>query len=551
MVCAYLAAPVLFADLGSLCSSYPHFLPFAKFQTKYLILLCQHDQQVRLDPLHDMKRLLQYPYLQSYGCLFIGMALLTLTGSKWHLGLATWIYPLLLLRFLALRKGTWNLILFFILFYFSIKLAYSGAVPVPGIAGLAVLLLITSFVSFPYFVHAFTYRPQAFWTTLALPVTLVASEFALSFGPYGTWGSIANSQYGDEILLQLASLTGQWGITFVIGWTASVANWLWSNSFQKAPRFRLKSYFAFMTLVLVFGLVRWLIPQTSGEKVKVAGVAVKMSWGDFNMDELAKNILSPTFELQRRHLLQLADQWLSLASKEAKKGANIVVGAEGNIFLLQKDELAFLEKAMALAKQENIYLFLGMGVPVPGKIPFSVENKVVIISPEGRVLYQYYKSNPVPGEPCIKGNGVLPVIQSPYGRLSTVICYDADFPRLVKQAGEKKIDLLVIPANDWQEISPFHTKMALFRGIENGTSVIRETTHGLAAIADASGTVLASKNYFDTGDLIMEAELPMRGKWALYPIVGDAFAWLCCLGVCMLDIIAIFQFISKKKKQNK
>jgi len=496
-----------------------------------------------------MKRLLQHPFLQSYLCLFIGMALLILTGSKWHIGLVTWIYPILLLRFLALRKGGWNLLLFFVLFYFAIKFAYSGAVPVPGIAGLMVLLLITSFVSFPYFVHTFTYRPEAFWTTLVLPVTLVASEFALSFGPYGTWGSIANSQYGDKILLQLASLTGEWGITFVIGWTASVANWLWSNSFQKATLLKLKGYFAFMAFVLVFGLVRWLVPQTTDEKVKVAGVAVKMSWGDFNMDELSKDTLNPKFEPQRHHLLQLADQWLSMASKEGKKGANIVVGAEGNILLLKKDEHAFLEKAMAVAKQENIYLFLGMGVPVAGKTPFSVENKVVIISPEGRLLYQYYKSNPVPGEPCIKGNGVLPVIRSPYGRLSTVICYDADFPGLVKQAGEKKIDLLVIPANDWQEISPFHTRMALFRGIENGTSVIRETTHGLAAIADASGTVLASKNYFDTGDLIMEAELPIQGKWTLYPIVGDAFAWLCCLSVCILGIIAIFQFIGKKMKQ--
>jgi hypothetical protein len=71
------------------------------------------------------------------------------------------------------------------------------------------------------------------------------------------------------------------------------------------------------------------------------------------------------------HSVTLVASEFALASKEGKKGANIVVGAEGNIFLLQKDEHAFLEKAMAIAKQENIYLFLGMGLPVTGKIPFE------------------------------------------------------------------------------------------------------------------------------------------------------------------------------------
>jgi apolipoprotein N-acyltransferase len=496
-----------------------------------------------------MKNLLQRHLLYSYACLLLGMALLVLTGSKWHIGLAAWIYPVLLLRYLGTRKGTWNLLLFFALDYMAIKLAYAGAVPVPGFMGLLVLLLITSFAAFPFFLHYFIYRPQVFWATLVLPVSLVAAEFMFSFGPYGTWGSIANSQYDDKILLQVASLTGQCGITFVIGWTASVVNWLWSHSFQKQFFFKLKGYFAFMALVAIFGLVRWLAPPASDQKVKIAGIAVKMNWGHFDMDELAKETLNSKYENQRLHLVQLSDQWLGLAEKEAKAGANIVVGAEVNVLILKQDEPSFLEKAMKLAKKDKVYLFVGLGVPIPGKIPFSLENKVIIISPEGSVLSSYYKSNPVPGETCIKGNGVLPVINSPYGRLSTVICYDADFPDLVKQAGQNKINLLIIPANDWQEISPFHTKMAFFRGIENGTSVIRETTRGLAAITDASGNIVASKDYFDGGELVMVADIPVHGKWAFYPIIGNAFAWLCCIVIGAWSILSVCRFFIAKMKR--
>jgi apolipoprotein N-acyltransferase len=58
--------------------------------------------------------------------------------------------------------------------------------------------------------------------SLAFPLTLVLSELLVSFGPYGTWGSNAYSQYEDLVLLQVLSLTGLYAISFLIGWFASV-----------------------------------------------------------------------------------------------------------------------------------------------------------------------------------------------------------------------------------------------------------------------------------------------------------------------------------------
>ncbi len=92
---------------------------------------------------------------------------------------------------------------------------------------------------------------------------------------------------------------------------------------------------------------------------------------------------------------------------------------------------------------------------------------------------------------------------------------------------EKKIDLLVRPANDQQETSSFHTKMAFFRGIENGINVIGEAIQGLADVAIASGTIPAAKDYFQKGNLIMEEALPIQGKWAVI-----AYCWeYICVGM--------------------
>jgi len=52
--------------------------------------------------------------------------------------------------------------------------------------------------------------------------------------PFGTWGSVAFSQYGNQPLMQLASVTGLSGIAFLVSWFGSLANWIWEVGFDWA-----------------------------------------------------------------------------------------------------------------------------------------------------------------------------------------------------------------------------------------------------------------------------------------------------------------------------
>ena len=54
-----------------------------------------------------------------------------------------------------------------------------------------------------------------------------------------------------------------------------------------------------------------------------------------------------------------------------------------------------------------------------------------------------------------------------------MICFDADFPALVRQVGQAGADILLVPANDWQPVHILHAPVAELRAIENGVALAR------------------------------------------------------------------------------
>jgi len=63
-------------------------------------------------------------------------------------------------------------------------------------------------------------------------------------------------------------------------------------------------------------------------------------------------------------------------------------------------------------------------------------------SPEGQVLFTYHKAKPTPGEGNY-GDGIIKYFDSPYGRISSTICFDMDFPSLISQVNKMNIDITV------------------------------------------------------------------------------------------------------------
>ena len=54
----------------------------------------------------------------------------------------------------------------------------------------------------------------------------------------------------------------------------------------------------------------------------------------------------------------------------------------------------------------------------------------------------------------ILGDGKVLIQDSDYGKLATIICYDAAYPNFVRQAGKANVDSMLIPVHDWEAITP-------------------------------------------------------------------------------------------------
>lgn len=115
------------------------------------------------------------------------------------------------------------------------------------------------------------------------------------------------------------------------------------------------------------------------------------------------------------------------------------------------------------------------------------------------------------------------MVETPYGRLSNVICYDADFPAMM----HVDADIMLVPGGDWPEMGRIHTQMASLRAIENGYALVRQDFNGSSQAFDHQGNVLAQQDTTPGDSAPWIVDVPTRGATTPYRLIGDVFAWLC------------------------
>ena len=125
-----------------------------------------------------------------------------------------------------------------------------------------------------------------------------------------------------------------------------------------------------------------------------------------------------------------------------------------------------------------------------------------------------------------------------------------DFPDIINQIRNKNIDIMLVPANDWYEISPYHTYVASARAIEHGFNLVRSTGHGLSASFNYKGEVISKLDYFNTSEHMMLTDIPKNGLNTVYSILGNYFAYLCILFLILISILYFRIFSSKEIKNN-
>jgi apolipoprotein N-acyltransferase len=490
----------------------------------------------------------------SYLWLALAIVLLPFTIFNWAIPLAAWLFPVFLLRFIRTQPLWRGVLLVLLASVLVLVFALQGVIPHSGanysLGALYYLIVfgIGVLATLPYLIdRVLAPRLGGMLGTLVFPLAVTTVWFLSALvNPFGTWGNPAYSQYGNLPLLQLLSVTGLWGIVFVMSWLAGLFNWAWEQAFVW-PKVRpgLLLYSMLLALVFVGGGARLAFFAPPGATVRVVGITAQRSLllPDTNFDvfthgkatEAQRQAIRPVFALIDEDLLTRSQQ-------EARAGAKVVVWSENAAVVLQEDEAAFLREARAVAQASGIYLDMGLAVILqPSQKPPFAQESSVLIDPTGKVVWIYQKQ-PIAGLEATflaPGDGHLPTVDTPYGRLATAICSDTDIPGTVLQAGQANVDILLRPCVDGRGLDPIHSQMATFRAIENGFSLVTQADEGLSMVVDYEGQVLATSDYFTSDAQVMVAYVPIKGAHTIYATIGDLFAWLSVAGLVLLISVAI------------
>jgi apolipoprotein N-acyltransferase len=464
--------------------------------------------------------------------LLAGSLLVGFSMGRWLAPLAAWIGPVLIMRY-ARDHRAWRgyplviaaCILAFLIGFGGMWASAWGPLAMSGLAVSYGLLW-----SLPYLADRLvSARLRGFSGTFVYPLAAATLEFVnIYVNPVGTWGATGFTQYGNLPLMQLVSVTGMIGITVLMGWFASVVNWAWENRSRSTEVLRgLAAFGVVLAAVLIFGFLRLNLAPSSetGGTVRVAGItaAPPESLGE----RLAQ---APDPAAVQRVLQSHWDAYLDETVREAEAGARVVVWPEVAGVARPSSEASFVAQAQQVARENGIYLATPLWTQPPdtGQL---IENKLLLIDPSGAIVIDHVKYGGHVFEGYrIQGDGKLQAVATPFGVLSGVICYDADYPAVVQQTGRNGTGLLLVPSKDWFEIDPIHSHMAVFRAIENGMSLVRQTDAGLSIAVDPYGRVLAQTDFFGATDRTMVAQVPVRHVPTLYTAFGRWLGWLCLAG---------------------
>lgn len=471
---------------------------------------------------------------------------LMFSNGRFPVAMCAWLGPFFMIHFTRGGKGLVRLPLAYLGLSFAFGYEFYGMTPFGGSGYWLFCAALGTTLLLPYLAdHHLGHRWSGLTRSLVFPLALVASEYLVSFGPFGTWGSIAYSQYENLTLLQLLSVAGLYGITFLIGWFAAVADSLWEAGLviPKARR-ECTAFGLCLIAALAYGGGRLAMFPPRSPTIRVASITRP----DENLfpyppsADLNKRVTigerltdAETAQLRQRSDA-IANFLLGRADVEAQAGAKMITFGEFNFPVLKQYESDLIQQGSSLAQRRGIYIALPLATINIGHKP-PLEDKLVMIEPSGQIKWEYLKTQIPPGlEVAIlaPSSGLLPVMETAYGRLGAAIAFDMDFPSFLLQAGRKRADSVVVPENEYPEIDPMHSRMAVYRAVENGFNLVLHASQGLSLACDYQGRVYGLMDHYHSTDRVLVAQLPTKGVRTIYTEGGYLFPWICTLGLCLL-----------------
>ncbi|MBI4974695.1 MAG: apolipoprotein N-acyltransferase, partial [Candidatus Omnitrophica bacterium] len=399
-------------------------------------------------------------------------------------------------------------------------------VTLPGMI-LVVLYLALYFGLFGL-VASYGLRVTGYGLLFFIPAAWVTLEWLRSTGPAGFgWSLLAHSQSFNLPIIQIADITGAYGVSFLVV-MANVMAFLAVKNFKGISRVIIPMVICGLLIssALIYGYVR-LNNIFTGERVKVAviqgNIPQAKKW-DYNFRD------------------EILNKYEGLTREALKEKPDLVIWPETSVpgYLGRERDLS--ERMKTLAK--DIKTPLLVGAPREDEVmKDKYYNSAILLLEDGRIIDRYDKLHLVPFGEYIPFEDIFSFVEkfaeTPIGdftggrdytvfkffiersskdkdaiwrlvkkvKFSSLICFEDIFPGLAREFVRNGADFLVNITNDaWfgKSSAPYqHAQSSVFRAVENRVNIVRAANTGLSCFIDQKGRVIDSVEA-DGADLFID-----------------------------------------------
>ncbi|MBM4301209.1 MAG: apolipoprotein N-acyltransferase [Deltaproteobacteria bacterium] len=376
------------------------------------------------------------------------------------------------------------------------------------------------------------------WVALEMGQTYIISGFP--------WELLGNGLYLYPRLLQLADITGVYGLSFLV---VLVNASLYLLCFPPRDKRLRVSQAAAVCLILALwvGYGSYRLGEVdalmaASPKIKVAVVQGNLKQGEKWQKSMVQATLNRYAELSRR-----------------VKGARLIVWPETAAPFLYVRTPDLAVEVQKIARDSGGYLLFGS--PAYELTPQGeyYYNRAYLLNPQAETIGSYDKAHLVPyGEyvplrrffpfigkmvPMVGDFAEGPVgatLSLPEGAIGVLVCYESIFPYLSRAQVANGARLLVNITNDaWfgkTAAAYQHLSMAVLRAVEHRVCLARAANTGISAFIDGVGRLVwTSEINVPEAHAIELAWLP---GGSLYTKIGDVFAWACVIIAGLTLILA-------------
>ena len=410
------------------------------------------------------------------------------------------------------------------------------------LSGLILLLLVT-YLSL--FTGAFTFLTRliqtrsGIQTILFTPILWVALEYLRSFLLTGfPWAYLGHTQYLNLPFIQMADITGVYGLSFVILSVNASLYWVlhqwpkWTFPFKEV---------AITVLILLSFLIYGYVKIRHVDRETIKSPPLKLALVQGNIDQSIK--WDKSFQLETLKIYR------RLSMRVAEDKPDLIIWPETATPFFFQEAKEYQPIVLEIPEKTNAFLLFGTPFYKIEKGKVNYYNSAFLISPSKKLIGKYDKIHLVPFGEYIPLRKLLFFIESsigegignfkpgkesfnfslPQGKFGVLICFEIIFPDLCRRFVKDGADFLVTITNDaWfgRTSAPYqHLSMATFRAIENRVFIARAANTGISAFIDPKGKIVDQGGIF--AEEAMNGTIHLSRNKTFYTLYGDVFAWSC------------------------